>query len=63
VSVAAGKKYLEENRLKVQEGHRARTEARLVQLKLTQLESRIGELERLTDNLKTNPSFLGLTSE
>jgi hypothetical protein len=57
MSVAAGKRYLEEAKLKAQEGQRVRTEARLVQLKLIQLESRIVELESLTDHFKNKPSF------
>ncbi len=56
ISVAAGGKYLEETRVKAQEGQRSRTKARLVQLKLSQLEGRIVELETLTDHLKNKPS-------
>ncbi len=51
MSVALGKKYLEETRIKVEEGQRLRTEARIVQLKLSELEGRIVELETLTDHL------------
>ena len=56
MSVAAGKRYIEETKVKAQDAQRARTEARLVQLKLTQLESRIVELESLTTHLKTKPT-------
>ncbi len=57
MSVARGKKYLEETRIKVEEGQqRLRTEARIVQLKLSELEGRIVELETLTDHLRNKPS-------
>ncbi len=49
ISVAAGKRYIEETKVKAQDAQTARTEARLVQLKLTQLES-------LTTHLKTKPT-------
>ncbi len=42
---ARGAKYLEETRVGVQEGQRARKEVRQVQLKLTELETRISRLE------------------
>jgi hypothetical protein len=56
MSVARGKKYLEETRIKVEEGQRLRTEARILQLKLSELEGRIVELETLTDHLRNKPS-------
>ena len=46
MSAARGRQYLEETKLRVQEGQRARTEARIVQLRLTELETRIADLER-----------------
>ncbi len=45
--VALGTKYLEETKFRNQEGQRARKEARIVHLKLTDLETRISHLERL----------------
>ena len=45
-SAARGRQYLEETKLRLQEGQRARTKARIVQLKLTDLETRISDLER-----------------
>ena len=49
MSVARGTKYLEETRLSEQERQRARTEARQVQLKLSELEARIADLEGLRE--------------
>jgi hypothetical protein len=46
MAAARGAKYLEEARLRQQEGQRVRTEARIVQLKLTAIETRIADLER-----------------
>ncbi len=46
MAAARGRQYLEETKLRVQEGQRARTEARIVQLRLTELETRIADLER-----------------
>jgi hypothetical protein len=46
MAAARGAKYLEEARLRQQEGQRVRTEARMVQLKLTEIETRIADLER-----------------
>ncbi len=45
-SAARGRQYLEETKLRLQEGQRARTEARKVQLTLTDLKTRISDLER-----------------
>ncbi len=61
MSVASGKRYLEETRVKVQEGQRTRTEARVLQLRVTVLESRIEALEKLTGHLKTKHSSRCLT--
>jgi hypothetical protein len=54
MSVARGTKYLEETKLRLrqQEGQRARTEARIVQLKLTDFETRIAHLERLREEFE-----------
>ena len=52
MSAARGAKYLEEARLRQQEGQRVRTEARIVQLKLTEIETRIADLERWKDVLE-----------
>ncbi len=54
MSVARGTKYLEETNLRLQEGQRARTDARIVQLKLklTDLETRISHLERLREEFE-----------
>ena len=52
MSVARGTKYLEETKLRLQEGQRARTEARIVQLKLTEIETRISDLERWKDEFE-----------
>jgi hypothetical protein len=52
MSVARGTKYLEETKLRLQEGQRARTEARIVQLKLTDLETRISGLERFKQEIQ-----------
>jgi hypothetical protein len=49
MSAARGANYLEETRLRQQEGQRVRTEARIVQLKLTEIETRIADLERWKD--------------
>ena len=49
MSAARGAKYLEDTRLRQQEGQRLRTEARIVQLKLTEIETRIADLERWKD--------------
>ena len=49
MSVARGTKYLEETRVREREIQRARTEARQVQLKLTELEARITDLEGLRE--------------
>jgi hypothetical protein len=46
MSVARGTRYLEETKQRQQEGLKARTEARIVKLKLTDLEARITDLER-----------------
>ncbi len=46
MSAARGRQYLEETRLRQIEGQRARTEARIVQLRLAALETRISYLER-----------------
>ncbi len=46
MAAARGRQHLEETKLRVQEGQRARTEARIVQLRLTELETRIADLER-----------------
>ncbi len=46
MSATRGEKYLEETRLRQQEAQRVRTEARIVQLKLTEIETRIADLER-----------------
>jgi hypothetical protein len=52
MSVARGTKYLEETKQRQQEGLKARTEARLVQLKLTDLEARISDLERFKQEIQ-----------
>jgi hypothetical protein len=52
MSVARGTKYLQETKLRQQEGQRAKTEARIVQLKLTDLETRISNLERFKQEIK-----------
>ena len=52
MSAARGAKYLEEARLRQQEGQRLRTEARIVQLKLTEIETRIVDLERWKDEFE-----------
>jgi hypothetical protein len=52
MSVARGTKYLEETRQRLQEGQKARTEARLVQLKLRDLEARISDLERFKQEIQ-----------
>ncbi len=52
MSVARETNYLEETKLKIQEGQRARTEAGIVQLKLTDLETRISLLERLREEFE-----------
>ncbi len=44
MSVARGRKYLEETKQRQQEGQKARTEARIVKLKLTDLKARISDL-------------------
>jgi hypothetical protein len=63
MSLAAGKRYLEETKVKAQEGQRARTEARLVQLKLIQLESRIVDSRvRELDRPLQEQTFLSLSS-
>ena len=49
MAAARGAKYLEETRLRQQEGQRVRTEARIVQLKVTEIETRIADLERWKD--------------
>ena len=68
MSVARGTKYLEETRLRERESQRARTEARIVQLRLTELEARITDLEGLRGGfagtwtalcLPVSSSFLG----
>ncbi len=46
MAAARGRQYLEETRLRQIEGIRARTEERTVQLKLTELETRVEDLER-----------------
>ncbi len=46
MSATSGKKYVDETKAKIQEGQRARTEARRVELKLVELERRIAELEQ-----------------
>ena len=48
MSVARGTKYLQETKLRQQEGKRLRTEASIVQLKLTEFETRTAHLERLS---------------
>jgi hypothetical protein len=60
MSVARGTKYLEETKLRQQEGQRARTEARIVQSKLSEFETRIAHLERLREEFegKTTASCL-----
>jgi hypothetical protein len=52
MSVARGTRYLEEARLRQQEGQRARTEARIAQLKLIELEDRIADLERFKEEFQ-----------
>jgi hypothetical protein len=47
MAAARGRQYLEETRLRQIEGIRARTEERQVQLKLTELETRIADLEHI----------------
>ncbi len=47
MAAARGRQYLEETRLKQIEGIRARTEERTVQLRLTELETRIADLEHI----------------
>ncbi len=59
MSVAARKRYIEETKVKAQDAQTARAEARLVQLKLTQLESKIVELDNpLEDETDLSLSFL-----
>jgi hypothetical protein len=64
MSVARGTKYLEETRVRERESQRARTEARQVQLKLTELEARITDLEGLRDGFagKATARCLPVTS-
>ncbi len=52
MAAARGAAYLEEARLRQQEGQRVRTEARIVQLKLTEIETRLADLERWKDGLE-----------
>ena len=52
MSVARGTRYLEEARLRQQEGQKARTEARIAQLKLKELEERISDLERFKEEIQ-----------
>ena len=47
MAAARGRQYLEETRLRQIEGIRLRTEERTVQLKLTELETRVEDLERI----------------
>ncbi len=60
MSVARGTRYLEEVRLRQQEGQKARTEARTTQLKLTEFENRISVLERFKEEIqgKAPPRYL-----
>ena len=60
MAAARGRQYLEETRLRQIEGIRARTEERTVQLRLTELETRIGDLEHIQRELErtsTAPSL------
>jgi hypothetical protein len=52
MSVTHGTKYLEETKQRQQEGQKARTEARIVQLKLTDLEARISDLESFKQEIQ-----------
>ena len=52
MSVARGTRYLEEARLRQQEGQRARTDARLAQWKLIEFEERISDLERFKQDIQ-----------
>ncbi len=61
MSVARGAKYLEETKLRQQEGQRSRTEARIVQLKLTEFEMRIEHLERLREEFEGKSTARSLT--
>jgi hypothetical protein len=60
MSVARGARYLEEARLRQQEGQRARTEARLAQLKLIELEERISDLERFKQEIQRKSTVRSL---
>jgi hypothetical protein len=60
MSVARGTKYLEETKLRQQEGQKLRTEARIVQLKLTEFETRIAHLERLSVEFETKTTARSL---
>jgi hypothetical protein len=61
MSVARGTRYLEEARLRQQEGQRARTEARIAQLKLVEFEERISVLERFKDEIQRKEPTRGLS--
>jgi hypothetical protein len=60
MSVARGTKYLEETKQRQQEGQKARTEARIVQLKLTDLEARISDLERFKQEIQAKSTARSL---
>ena len=60
MAAARGRQYLEETRLRQIEGIRARTEERTLQLKLTELETRVADLEHIQRELErksTAPSL------
>ena len=52
MSAARGTRYLEEVRLKQVEGQRLRTEARVLQLKIVELEARLADLERFRQEIQ-----------
>ena len=60
MAAARGRQHLEEIRLRQIEGIRARTEERTVQLKLTELETRVADLEHIQRELERKSTAFSL---